>query len=169
MGGLDHAQTGADRSRRAVEHAENAVPSGLDQTAAIPLDLSTHGLIVTIEQRHLRSVTDRGCVIGRADNVSEKDRGQDAVGDVSRLEVSEELLDRQHCGPRIGEGKDVIVAGKDDEPRPGMFLARNSASLNSFTWSPSWWMTSVGTSTNGKTGLTSISRTQRRPIIHPPG
>src|SRR5262249_35644873 len=68
-----------DRPRGPVEGGKEAVPGGVDLTAAEPLKEPADAGVVLIEQVSPAAVTELVGLLRRADDVSEQHRGQAAI------------------------------------------------------------------------------------------
>jgi hypothetical protein len=70
---------GLFRTGGAIEGGEETVPQALHFVAAKPADLSSHRLVVAVEQRAPLPVAEFGGTLCRVDDVGEQHRRQHAI------------------------------------------------------------------------------------------
>src|SRR5581483_266012 len=103
----------AHGAQRAVEGGKEAVARGLELAAAVALELGAQGRVVLDQHRLPALVADLGELRGRADDVREEKRGDDAAAG---------LIGRLREGARAGELKALVGLIAD---HPGVVPGRN--------------------------------------------
>src|SRR3974390_2836656 len=76
--GIPDREGALNGATRAVEGRHEAVSGSVDLAAPEPSDLGAHTSVMTIEEISPGLVSEMRCPVGGADDVSEKDGGQDA-------------------------------------------------------------------------------------------
>src|SRR6476659_8377536 len=103
----------AHSSRGPVECSEKSIAGGVDERPSVPLDLFPDMDIVRCQELPPPSVTKPRGFLGRADDVGEQNRGEDAIGFVDWPSTGEELL-------HLVEQR-VLVTCERKPVRPGEF------------------------------------------------
>src|SRR6266545_351682 len=84
---------GTSKSPRGrVEGGEDAVPGRLHEAAAEAFDLRARQSVMSIEEPAPSLIAERGCLLGRPDDVGEQHGRKDAIGVLRRLPRSQLLL-----------------------------------------------------------------------------
>src|SRR5439155_9429264 len=112
----------ADRARRSVKRREEAVAYRLYFATAEPPELAADERVVVGEQVAPPLVAHLGGTGGRADDVREQDRGQDAVEFAGGPFAGDELLRPLQDGVGVAGPGEVVDAGKFDVLCPGDVL-----------------------------------------------
>jgi hypothetical protein len=73
------------RPRGRVEGGEDAVPGKLPEAAAEAFDLGARHLVMSIQEPAPSLIAERGCLLGRPDDVGEQHGRKDAIGVLRRL------------------------------------------------------------------------------------
>ena len=116
----------ADRAARPVEGGDEAVPGRVQLLSAIAGELLPDQRVVPGEQRPPLSVPERGCPLGRSDDVREEDRGEDALrlGRLSqtaheqlRLAHDEIVRLRVHPGVAVDQAGNLFPDGSGNAAR----------------------------------------------------
>src|SRR5215213_4173722 len=108
---LDELQRAPDRPRGAVEAGEEAVSGGVDFRAAVALQLPADERPLLREQLAPAPVAELGGSLGRADEIGEEERGENAVRNVARRGSTEEVLD--------GLQREVVLHDRHPPARDG--------------------------------------------------
>lgn len=127
---FNHGVAAGQRGTRAGERRNEAVPGGVDFTAAEPLDLMADDGVVVVEQVAPPVVAELRGALRRTDDVGEHDRGQHAFGIAATPHAGDELFDLVEHGGGIAHPVQGVLAGELDQACPGDVFREVAAVLN---------------------------------------
>ena len=140
----------------------------VDLAASKARQLGANGGVVALQQVAPAPVTQLRRQLGRADDVGEEDRGQDAVGLLGLARAGDELPDLGQGAIGLEPGQ-VVPAWHLDVSRTRECSASQRAFSTWQTRSPVAWMIRVGTWIDGTTSRTSMSKAIRANASQPAG
>jgi hypothetical protein len=91
---LRNRASAADTARRAIESRKNAIPSGLDLSAAKASEIASDRGVMFVEEIAPAAIAKRGSFLSRANDVSKENSGENPVHRDWRTRAGQKLLDR---------------------------------------------------------------------------
>ena len=142
---------------RAIESRKNAVPRCLDLMAAKASEIATDRGVMFVEEIMLAAVAKRGSFLGRANDVSKQNGGENSVHRDWRPRTGQKLLDGiSDLHGVVADEWYVVFSRKLDIARAGNVLGQITSPSTLMVTSSVRWMTSVGTRIVGKISAISI-------------
>src|SRR5438876_8994386 len=116
-----------DGASRAVEGRDEPIAGGVDLRASKARQLSTHGLVVTVQHVAPPMIAEVDRPHSRGHDVGDEDRRQDSVRGRCSEHARHELFDLvEHDPRRVGRPPVVVRAGNLDPTRPS-YVVRDVA------------------------------------------